>query len=242
MNVRSAILALMTVCFFAVPYCKSIAQPTQFTADLQRNNVLPAVPDGPTSTPESAFGSAAFELIQLDPNTFELAYEITLVDLDTAAWRGAGTPNTLATNDDLAAIHIHFVPLGSGANKGTPHTMNILGAPLIGLGGVEDDLIFDSFDPQSLTTVLSGRWDAADVAQTAGLPAGPATAPMSDYVDELLNGELFMMIHTSGNSDGAFGGTLLVVPEPGTTCLAILAAISSCYRFCGRGSSVNHRH
>ena len=236
MIIRSFVLAVSFVCFLAVQYCETFAQPTQFTADLQRDHVLPAVPDGPTSTPESAFGSASFELFQIDPNTFELIYEITLVDLDTAAWRGASAPDTSATNDDLAAIHIHYVPLGSGANKGTPHTMNILGAPLNGLGGVEDDLVFVSFDAPSLTTVLSGRWDAADVAQTAGLPAGPATAPMSDYVEELLNGELFMMIHTSGNSDGAFGGTLLAVPEPGSASLALLAVVSSCCRFCGRAS------
>lgn len=207
-----------------------------YQADLLRENVLPAVPDGPGSTPESAYGFATFDLEQVDPNTFELVYEITLVEIDTAAWRGAGSADTAATSDDLAAIHMHFVDPNSNVNKGTPHVMNVLGAPLNSLGGVEDDLVIESFDPNTLTTVFSGRWDAADVAQTAGLPAGPATNPMSDYVDELERGEIFMMVHTSGNTDGAIGGTLLAVPEPTPAVLALGAwLLSSCCRSCGGG-------
>lgn len=210
---------------------------TSYQAELTRDSVLPT-PSGPT--PANVQGHATFEFVQPDPNTVELIYEITLQNVDTAAWRsGASSADTPSiTTDDLAAIHVHFVASGSSQNKETPHVLNILGAPLnTMIGLMEDDLGLVSFDPNTLTTVFSGRWDEADVLQTAGLAEGPRTKPLADHLDELVGEELFMMIHTSGNSDGAIGGTLLAVPEPVAIQLALVSVLlSSCCRSCGRGS------
>ena len=233
-------LSLPTLCFAGFSLCSlsaHAAAPFTFEAELLRENVL-SIPNGPT--PANVHGRATFELEEPSLNVFELTYEIELVNLDTAAYRagatGADTPSI--TTDDLAAIHVHFVEFGSPQNKGTPHVFNPLGPPLnAGIGLVEDDLQLVSFDPNTLTTVFSGRWDAADVAQTAGLAEGPRTKPMSDYLEELSGKELFMMVHTSGNSDGAIGGTLLAIPEP--AALQLVAAcllLSSRRRFYGRES------
>jgi len=238
-------LRLLTPClvgFTLLSLSAHATAPFTFEAALLRENVLPT-PNGPT--PANVHGRATFELEEPSLNVFELTYEIELVNIDTAAYRagatGADTPSI--TTDDLAAIHVHFVEFGSLQNKGTPHVFNPLGPPLsAGIGLVEDDLQLVSFDPNTLTTVFSGRWDAADVVQTAGLPEGPRTKPIGDYLEELSGKELFMMVHTSGNSDGAIGGTLLVVPEP--AALQLLAAcllLSSRYRSCGRVSLEKHR-
>lgn len=234
---------LTTICLTLLLLPAQAAAPHSFEAELLRENVLPT-PNGPT--PANVHGRATFELDEPSPNIFELIYEIELVNVDTAAFRpGATSADTPSiTTDDLAAIHVHFVATGSLQNKGTPHVLNALGAPLnVGIGLVEDDLQLVSFGPNTLTTVLSGRWDAADVAQTAGLPAeGPKTKPVSDFLDELAGGELFMMIHTSGNSDGAIGGTLLTVPEPGIMpLLAAWLLLNTRCRSCGR-ESLGKRH
>ena len=240
---RKILLSLLTtISFVLLLRPVGATAPAMFEAELLRENVLPT-PNGPTSA--NVRGRASFALEQPLPGEFELVYEIELLNVDTAAFRaGATAADTPAiTTDDLAAIHLHYVPLGSAQNKGTSHVFNPLGPPLnAGIGVVEDDLQLASFDPNTLTTIFTGRWDVADVAQTAGLPEGPRTKPLADYLDELANGELFLMVHTSGNSDGAIGGTLLAVPEP--TALAIVTAcllISSRCRSCGRGPSARYR-
>lgn len=217
-----------------------IVAANQFTATADRATVSPAPTGG---TPLTAMATAEFDLVSLGAGEFALDYEITIVGLDTATFRpGATGFDTVDTQDNLAAIHMHFVPAGSVDNRGTPHVMNILGAPLTAANGIaesiEDDLVVDQFDLNSLTTVLSGRWDAADVTQTAGLAEGPRTKPVADFVDELRNGEIFLMLHTTGDPAGAIGGFLVPVPEPTALALTACAVLAS---FGGRRKLVANR-
>jgi len=194
-----------------------------------RSNVLPAPSGG---TPAGATAMAKFDLVDLGAGEFALDYEITIAGLDTAAYRPDATAaDTPDTGDNLVAIHMHHVPLGASANRGTPHVMNILGLPLQGPADIEDDLAVASFDLASLTTVLTGRWNAADVAQTAAMPmAGPRTKPVADYLNELRGGEIFMMLHTTADPTGAIGGTLVGVPEPTTAALLLLGTLATATR------------
>ena len=218
----SAFSLLFALSLSAYTSTASAAVESSFRAELRRANVIPA-PTG--TTPANVLGEAEFTLFEPASNETgepELTYSITLKNIDSHLYRDGATAETPTSFDDLLHIHVHHAPAGSNT-AGTPHVLNILGAPLTLVGDDrEDDLVIESYDPLTMTTRITGRWDAADVLQTAGfLMEGPKTKPLANFLTQLKAGQLFMMVHTIGDGIGAIGGHLVAVPEPSAFALLL---------------------
>ena len=69
------------------------------------------------------------------------------------------------------------------------------------------------------SSTISGIWDPSDVNS---LTPAPGLDP-NDFLNELANGQLFLMVHTRAFPAGAVGG--FIVPEPSTGQLAFMALV-----------------
>jgi hypothetical protein len=174
---------------------------------------------GSTAT---ATGRAEFVLTHdlAAPELTTLSYEIHLFDLDLD---GLQTPGVGNEADDVTAIHLHDVnhcvmhDCMPGDTAGTLHVLNIFGVPR---GGDDDDDMM--FDPSA--GLVTGLWENTDADSTA-MPA--PTLPVSDVVDLLASGDVFLMLHTNGFPHGAIGGFVTQIPEPTAATLAALAAMAA---------------
>lgn len=195
-------LVIVTTLFLLLPNV-ILAETRELTATLTNADVIVGGANGSTS-PLS--GTARFLLTWNpdDPANTMVSYEIKLdADLD-------GT-QTADLNDDVTAIHFHDVNVCvadscvPGDTAGTLHVLNTFGVPR------NDDADMQFFPSAGEVT---GLWDAAD-ANT--LTPAPSFAP-GTVLDQILNGETFVMVHTRKFPGGAFGG--FIVPEP--TSLALM--------------------
>lgn len=177
-----------------------VGLPQTFTATLTGEQVVRGGEAGPT-LPWTAF--AEFELVTNadDPGSTSLNYSLFAPDFDFDGLR------TADLSDDVTAVHLHTLTdcvdsrCIPGDTAGTKHVLNIFGAPR------EDDadLVIESAE-----SLIRGIWDPADANMLTPAP----TADPNDLLDELRNGQLFIMIHTRAFPTGAIGGVL--VPEPST--------------------------
>ena len=142
----------------------------------------------PNSSTNTA--TATFELIN-GPDGPELIYMIELDGLDLDG------NQTTDPNDDVTAIHIH---IGEPGENG-PHRLNIFGMPRQD----DDDLVLDP-----INNSLQGIWDDSD----ENLDSPPSFA-LSDALDDLNAGLLYLQIHTVAFTDGEIRGQILAVPAPG---------------------------
>ena len=168
-----------------------------FTAMLTGDQVV-----GGGTTEPGEFGVATFELNQ---QMTELSYAVQLFGLDLDPIMA----NRIDDND-VDKIHLHHAPAGVVG----PHVLNIFGLP----SEDDADLVVD-FDNES----FSGIWDDGDAT---GDPNSPGSTKMlSNFVDELLNDEIYLAVHTIGvNGNVAIRGQLIrQVPEP--NCLLLLGGL-----------------
>lgn len=141
-----------------------------------------------------------------------LAYTISLqgADLDGSL--------TDATNDDINAIHLHDLSAETFNTARTPHVLNIFGNPR---GGDDADMTFSV-----ATQTVTGLWNAGDETP---LEMMAPTQKLSDTLDKLRNGEIYLMIHTAGGPQAlgfaTIGGFVRQVPEP-SSVLLLLAAVA----------------
>ncbi|ACK71854.1 CHRD domain containing protein [Gloeothece citriformis PCC 7424] len=161
---------------------------TFFTAELSGDKIVP--------TPTGSLGTGFAEMMLNDDMT-ELTYSLTL--------------NNLALDTDggtVTKIHFHT---GFSDEASPFHVLNIYGP------SDDADAVFSN---TSGPIVVSGKWTDADYCVT---PPGVGftcdndpntTKKLSDYLDDLLAGGLYMNIHTSDFPTGAIRGQIEVVPEP----------------------------
>lgn len=184
-----------------------LAQAQTFTATLTGPGVIKG---GTMISTEPAISTATFELTTVAgaPDATELAYSLSVSAFDIDGTK------TADLGDDITAVHLHTLTdcaaptCVSGDTAGTKHVLNIFGVPR------EDD---SQLAVDLTTSTISGIWDPTDVN---ALSPAPGQNP-NDYLDELANRQLFIMIHTRDFSAGAVGGIL--VPEPGAGPLAWMA-------------------
>jgi len=209
---KKQLRTLVTLMIVGALSASASAATVLFEAMLSSGHVIAG--GGPGSTATST-GLATFELNYdpASPSTATLTYDIQLsgADLD-----GAQTVDLL---DDVTAVHLHdvnsCVGLGCvpGDTAGTRHVLNIYGMPR------QDDI---NLQVMADASRLTGMWDASDAND---LTPAPSFAP-SDYLDELLAGELFLMLHNREFAGGAFGGYLMPVPEPASCSMLLLGGLA----------------
>jgi hypothetical protein len=163
-----------------------------------------------------ATGSLATGTATLDLNDSmtALTYDISITGLD---FTGLQTPATAA--DDLLSAHIHApAPPGMNASVvfgffGIPFSdsnpNDVVVTPLaVGVGGT-----------------IAGKWDAAEGNNTT----------LGAQLPNLIAGLGYLNFHTVGFPAGEIRGQILVVPEPSTFALLVLA-VACVTRRCRRRS------
>ena len=152
-----------------------------------------------TMSTSTATGVARFVL---SDDLSQLSYELELSGLDLEPVMANRTDA-----NDVDKIHLHDAPAGATG----PHVLNIFGLP----SEDDADLVVD-FVAES----LMGSWDDGDaIDPNTGMPfdqsAGGTTKFLSNFIDELRAGELYIAVHTIGNGGGVtIRGQLQAVPVP----------------------------
>lgn len=148
---------------------------TAFVTELTTDQVVP-IDDGADPDGESEAGGLGVFL--LNEAQDELSYVLMFDGIDLNGNR------TNSEADDLTGLHIHNA--AEGVNG--PHTLNIAGAP----GEDDGDLVINA-----RRGTVEGIWDDGDVI--ADPPTAPGdTKPLTDFIDELFDGELYVQLHTNG--------------------------------------------
>lgn len=187
--------------------CSGHAFAQSFSSTLVGSNV---VLGGEVISDETEMAFATFELITdpQDDSLTQLIYEINLDSFDIDGTR------TADLGDDVTAIHLHTLTecvqptCIAGDSAGTKHVLNIFGSPR------QDDA---DIQIEIGSSTIRGIWDPSDVNS---LSPAPGQDP-NDFLSELAEGNLFLMVHTRQLPSGAVGG--FIVPEPSSATLALVA-------------------
>lgn len=197
--------AVLVLCFLVTTYSVSQSSADMvFHANLDASQVV-----GGTSTETGS----AFATFYLDPAEQNLSYTIQLFGLDLKP-----VPANRTGFSDVDKIHIHNAFAGSSG----PHVLNVFGLPS------EDDaeMVVD-FDNESLTGIYNDA-DAIDPASGELFDQNnPLTTKLlSNFVDDLKDGSLYLAIHTAGqNGNIAIRGQLVAVPEPTSAALFVVVGL-----------------
>ena len=147
--------------------------------------------NGNQVVPATASSATGFATFSLNAAQTELTYSLNLFGVNLEA-----NPANRINGNDVTKIHIHVGPRGTNG----PHTLNIFGLP-----SEDDDDLVVNFAANSLT----GVWDDGDFTGTG---AGN-TRKLSNFLDELKNGDLYIQVHALDDSNYTIRGQ--IVPEPG---------------------------
>lgn len=156
-------------------------------------------------------GSSGIARFFLNDAMTRLTYDVQLTGLDLGRVDPAtGNPNLAPPagdpNDDVTRLHIHRAP--TGVNGGIVFGMIDASAGLRNDNNPNDLLI----DVAGLH--ITGAWD---------LPEGNAglvpPANLGTELSNLLNGGLYINIHTADHAGGEIRGQILLIPEPGSAAL-----------------------
>ena len=174
---------------------KILGQRPHFTTELTNAETVPEVP------PKGFSGRATARLV-LDDDELKLKYRIE-VDMDL----NAGFPQTDGEEDDVTQIHLHGAPPGIAG----PHVLNVYKAP----AQDDDDVVVKPNQGR-----VSGLWDDGDLSD--GLAPGPSSKPLSDFLGELCDGEVYVNVHGTGDqSPGALRGNLEPTRQGKKVCRAL---------------------
>ncbi len=156
--------------------------------------------------PDSTAGATATFILAEDGSG--LAYQIKLEGL---ALKEDSASRTEA--NDVTRIHLHLGPEGENG----PHTLNIFGLP-----SEDDDNLVVDFE----NGIITGIWNDADATDLNGdgdTDDDPETKPLSDFLDELQAGELYIQIHTVESdalkTPGAIRGQVIPLFEAAETIM-----------------------
>ncbi len=171
--------------------------------------------DASQVTGTSTEPGTAIATFVLDTAQQNLSYSIQVNGMDLKA-----NPADRTGFSDIDKIHIHNAFPGDTG----PHVLNIFGLPS------EDDAeMVVNYNTEFLTGIYNDA-DAINPA-TGNLfdQNDPLTTKLfSNFVDDLLDGQLYVAMHTAGQGGGiAVRGQILSVPEP--TGGVLLFAIGSIY-------------
>lgn len=199
MKIHSFVVSSVACLGISILFCQSLQAQTLFEARLDASQVVS------TTSTTTATGFATF---QLSADESQLDYQLLLDGLDLK-------PSDRTSETDVVAIHLHS---GAAGTPG-PHVLNIFGAP-----SEDDDDLAINFPGNS----LGGSWDDGDVVDPtpAGQSMGGTTKFLSNFIDELNAGNLYLAVHNyngmPGAGDVAIRGQLIRVPEPGSVALLLM--------------------
>lgn len=166
-----------------------------FTARLTNGDTVPLVLD-------RGFSGKAKAWLILHNGELKLRYRLK-TDMDL----NAGFPQTADVADDVTQIHLHNAPPGVTG----PHVLNVYKNP------AQDD---DDLSVLPNQGIVRGLWDDDDLSE--GLPAGPASVPLSEVVAELCAGNIYANVHGTGDQGtGALRGNLEPTRQGERVCRAI---------------------
>lgn len=207
---KKALIGVFTL-FSSLGFAASAQAATMFEAIVNGSNI-----PTPVDTDASAFGS-----FTLNDDQTELEYDITFNGLEL--FDPDASPDSTGT---LTRIHLHATDVPGF------HVINIWDYDNPSMN-MSDDAQF-AFESASDPIRVTGIWDDGDSTCPLDNPSDPCysdpatSKPLSDYVDELLNGDVYVNIHTTDFPSGEIRGSLLAVedlppgeqipatPEPGT--------------------------
>lgn len=184
----------------------------QYHADLTSAEVILG---GQMISNEASVGTATLR-VEYDASDIENAIIFYEVDAPGLDFDGNRTPSL---GDDATAVHFHDITTCvspsciAGDTAGTKHVLNVFGVPR------EDDADLEIFASEHR---INGRWDASD-ANT--ITPAPSLTP-SQILDPLSKGEIYLIIHSRANPQGAIGGQFVLVPEPSGLTLLIIGLIA----------------
>ena len=198
------LIALMPVCFSGVGNTEA----QTFVANLDASQVV-------ANSSEPGTAVATFVL---DPTQQNLSYSIQVFGLDFDP-----TPANRTGFSDVTAIHVHNAFAGSTG----PHVLNIFGVPS------EDDAeMMTDFANETVT----GNFNDADaIDPTTGAlfdQNEPLTTKLlTNFVDDLFDGSLYLAIHTAGQDGNiAIRSQLVQVPEPSSAGFLLAAGVLATFR------------
>jgi hypothetical protein len=141
-------------------------------------------------------GTARFTLTD-DGGQLQLSYEVETFGFDI------GGINTEDPNDDITGMHIHNGPAGATGPVvfGMFRPKHDVDNRIITINGGTGFIRFE------------GAWDDADVAT--------GSQSLASQLDSLMNGGLYLNVHTPVNPGGEIRGQ--IVPEPSSMVLAAAA-------------------
>jgi CHRD domain/PEP-CTERM motif len=181
----------------------SVAQATiLFRANMTSDQENPAIPNEGTS------GIATFVLN--DAQT-RLTYDVLLTGLDLGRVNAVGNPTGAVgldadPNNDALRMHIHRAQVG--LNGGIVFGMIDAAAAT---RNDANDLLIDVVGLH-----ITGAWD---------LTEGNGAATLLTELPNLLNGLLYINVHTSDHAGGEIRGQILRVPEPASLGLLALGLV-----------------
>lgn len=153
-------------------------------------------------------GSKGYAVFVLNDAQTRLTYDVQLFGLDLGKVAANGltpvppaAPVPADQRDDVYRMHIHAAP--AGVNGGIQFGMidgsvNLLNDP--------NDLQIDA-----LGLHITGAWDLGE---------GNGNVPrLAANINTLLNGGLYINVHTADHAGGEIRGQILRVPEPGVLAL-----------------------
>ncbi len=159
------------------------------------------VPSG--SSTATGIATATFVLDTAEQN---LSYSVQLNGLNLIV-----DPSNRTGFSDVDKIHLH----NTAAGQSGPHVLNVFGLP-----SEDDSQLAVDFANNSLT----GIYDDSDALDSGGNlfdQNSPLTTKLlSNFIDDLRDGQIYLAVHTAGQSGNiAIRGQLTSVPEP--TSLAL---------------------
>ena len=116
----------------------------------------------------------------LDKKGENLKYKIRIDNMDLTGWQTVGN-----TDDDVGKVHLH------SAADGNAHVLNVWKAP------IEDDAQMKAYPSKG---IIKGIYDDSDVtsdedARAGGIGHHDTSKPLTANVDDLCNGDFFVMVH-----------------------------------------------
>ena len=166
----------------------------------------------PETAPECArpepFGEAQFVF---DGTNMTMLATIFNIDIT-----GAQTPDD--TNDNLTAAHVHVKPLATAATG--PVRWGFFGMPDNDID--PNDLVVTPF-ASGVGGVFTSVWNTSEgQPRNAGNPSADPIDLM-ESLPSIIAGLAYLNFHTVQNPGGEIRGDLLLVSEPGTLALLLLA-------------------
>jgi len=179
------------------------ADPIQLFANLTNSQENP--PTNPTTVaggPRTSFGTASF---LINDALTSMTFTATIFGIDFTG------SQSVDTNDNLTAAHIHAAPTVTPTTNG-PVVWGFFGAPFN--DNSPNDVVIAPFN--GVGGVISGKWDLNEGNNTT----------LTAQLPNILSGHAYINFHTTQFGGGEIRGAINVVPEPSLVLLVGIGLVA----------------